>query len=336
MPAYAQLVAKAMDGADDFKIRTCDFFDPKAGASMRRHHLWRLRHARSFFEQYPSDLYHLLDGSMAGFLPSKVWKKTVVTVHDLIPLLQIKGQLSGRPGLMGRFLIHHGVQALRHVAGLLADSDATSRDLLKFTDRSDVANIPVPLRPLPEPDQDLRLPECFLFHIGNNAAYKNRKGVLDVFARLQEMDNLHLILAGPEPEPQLRDLAATLERVEFRVNVSDAELSSLYGNASAFLFPSLYEGFGMPILEAMAAGCPVVCSDAASLPEVAGDAALIAAPDDIESLANHCRTLLQNPTIRDDLILLGNQRATLFNIERFSSELRAFYTTSFSRTGVSK
>lgn len=335
MPAYAELVAQALATGEPsgFHVRVCDFFDPQGRGSMRRHHLWRLFHSRSFFKQNSSDLYHLLDGSMAGFLPPGIRKKTVVTVHDLIPLLQLQEQLPGRPGLAGRWLIHRMVQALQKVAGLSAVSDCTCRDLADCTGRSDITVIPHPVRSLPEPDAGLELPARYIFHIGNNADYKNREGVLNVFSRLQDISDLHLLMAGPELSPSLRRKADSLKRVRFFVKIPDAELAALYQKASVLLFPSLYEGFGMPVLEAMAAGCPVVCSNAASLPEVAGDAACIAPPDDIESLAGHCRTVLEDSASRGELIRRGRQRVEHFTMERLSAALCAWYIQHLNRMG---
>ena len=343
MPAYANLVKKALVGMEGIELRTIDFFDPQGGGSMRRHHLWRLRHARRLFAQNPSDLYHLLDGSMAGFLPSKVWKKTIVTVHDLIPLLQMKGVLTGNPRIFGRLLIWRMLKALRHVAGVASVSSHTAKDIFNYTGRSDGTVIHNPVRPLPNctagilpadrRKDALELPERFIFHIGNNADYKNRSGVLDVFSRLQGLGDLHLVMAGPEPFLNLRRKAARLKRVQFLVDVSDAELSLLYKKATVFLFPSLYEGFGMPVLEAMQEGCPVVCSTAASLPEVAGDAALIAPPDDLDSLARHCAFILMDSEQREMMSQHGKERVAAFSMERFSRELKAWYLRNLNQAG---
>jgi glycosyltransferase involved in cell wall biosynthesis len=315
-------------------VRGCDFFDPAGGSSMRRHHIWRLRYARSFFVRHPSDFYHLLDGSMAGFLPQAVWSRTVVSVHDLIPLLQMHGQLPGTPGIAGRLLIRRMVKVLRQVAGLAAVSEYTARDLLEFTGRPDVTVIHNPVRSLPAPDDRLELPARYLFHIGNNANYKNRMGVLDVFAQLQDIPDLHLLMAGPPPPAELRVRAAGLPRVQFLENPSDAQLSMLYKKAAAFLFPSLYEGFGMPVLEAMQAGCPVVCSSAASLPEVAGEAALMASATDPEALAQLCRRVLTDPVCRGEIIRRGRRRAEYFTMQRLSADLQSWYTEAFKRVGV--
>ena len=179
--------------------------------------------------------------------------------------------------------------------------------------------------PIDPTGDTVALPARYLFHIGNNADYKNRTGVLDVFARLQDVLDLHLLMAGPEPTPELRQKAEGLKRVHFEINPSDAQLAHLYRKASAFLFPSLYEGFGMPVLEAMAAGCPVVCSTAASLPEVAGDAALIASADNTTALARHCRSLLEDIVLRDEQIHLGRKRVPISSDTASTVPLPACY-----------
>jgi glycosyltransferase involved in cell wall biosynthesis len=328
MVAYAKLVAKAMEGSPDFKVEYCDLFDPDGGSSMRRHHIWRMLHARSFFDQHPADLYHLLDGSMAGFLPKRTWNRTVVTVHDLIPVLQMKGGLPGAPSIMGCFLIHRALRVLLHVKGILAVSEQTASDIHSYVGRSDVAIVPHPVRVFPAKRDAGRLPLRYIFHVGNNAEYKNREGVLDVFSKLQDVQDLKLIMAGPAPSKALLRKAKSLSGVAFRVDISDAELYALYENASVFLFPSLYEGFGMPIHEAMAAGCPVVCSRSASLPAVAGDAALMAPANDIHLLANHCRRVLENPELRSRMIHKGHQHVANYTMNHLSNSLTAWYLSA--------
>ena len=106
-----------------------------------------------------------------------------------------------------------------------------------------------------------------VFHVGHNGHYKNRAGVIRVFARIRAQTPARLVMAGPPPTAALRDLVKALHvegDVEFVENPDDAQLFRIYRDAAVFLFPSIYEGFGWPPLEAMALGCPVVCSTAAS------------------------------------------------------------------------
>lgn len=336
MPSYAHLVEQAVaeGAAEGLCVQKCDFFDITLGGSMRKQHLWRLRHGRRLFAETPSDLYHLLDGSMSAFLPSSLFVKTVVTVHDLIPLLQLQGRLPGTPGFFGRQVILRSIKALKQVAGLMAVSQHTRQDLSDITSRTDISVISLPVRTLETGNRSsaFDLPKRYLLHVGNNADYKNRRGVLEVFSRLQDIEDMHLVMVGPAPLLEMRQMATRLKRVHFRVNATDAELSTLYARASVFLFPSLYEGFGMPVLEAMHAGCPVVCSDAASLPEVTGKAALVASASDIEGLADQCRLVIEHPPVRDELIRNGHRQSEQFSMDRFSRSLIAWYRSVLERS----
>ena len=324
MAEYACMVESALRASGRYDVQTCDLF-PACSRSMWRDHVWRLVHAGQVLRQQQADIYHLLDGSMLAFLPKALLSKTIVTVHDLIPWLQLQGELPGRPSLAASWIIRQSVGKLRNVAGLHGVSLCTVRDIQRVTGRTDAAVISHATRSLPVFSSDLRLPEKFVLHIGNNAAYKNRMGALRVFARLADMKDLWLIMAGPPPTDALRAEAAKRRRVRFMVDISDADLAALYQRATLLLFPSLYEGFGIPVREAQAAGCPVVCSTAASLPEVAGHAALMADPKDEEGLAAHCRTLLSDDALRSHLVEKGKAFATAFTMERFGADLCGWY-----------
>lgn len=331
MTAFGDLVRHAVEPlAAGWERSTCDLFDPRGGASMWRHHLWRLRNARRVLAAHPADLYHVLDGSMAAFIPPPLRGRSLVTVHDLIPLLQWRGELPGRPSLPAAGLIRCGIRALRGCAGWCADSRATRADLARLAGiGAGVEVVPVALRPLPPPTfvsiAGLDPAARFILHVGNNAAYKNRLGVLDVFSRLADFADLHLVLAGPPPSAELRAAAGRLNRVHFAGPVDDAQLHALYGRAAAFLFPSLYEGYGMPVLEAMAAGCPVVCSSAPALVEVAGDAARIASASDPGALASRCRDLLSDEALRREMAERGRARAALFDVASMGRSLMKWY-----------
>lgn len=333
MAAYGELVQKAVAPlAEGWEVSGCDLFDPSGGGSMWRHHLWRLRNVRRILAGHPADLYHWLDGSMAAFIPAGQRCRSLVTVHDLIPLLQLRGELPGRPSLPAAWLIQRGVKALGDCAGLCAVSGATRNDLARLAGIEEgVEVIPHPPRPLP-PQEPVLIPELnpnarFILHVGNNAAYKNRRGVLDVFSHLRDCVDLHLVLAGPPPLPELRAVAKGLCRVHFAGPVNDAQLSGLYHRAALFLFPSLYEGYGMPVLEAMAAGCPVVCSTAAALVAVAADAALFASADDPDAMATQCRSLLSDESLRQRMVECGRIRAATFDIDSMGRSLMGWYKT---------
>ncbi|NCC92749.1 MAG: glycosyltransferase family 1 protein [Opitutae bacterium] len=337
MPAYAELVRHATAPlADRWELSFCDLFDPRGGTSMWKHHLWRRMNARRILAAHPADLYHWLDGSMAAFIPPALRCRSLVTVHDLIPLLQLRGELPGRPSLPAAWLIRLGIRALRGCAGLCAVSDATRRDLARWTgiDKG-VTVIPHAPRSLPPPEPaavaGLDPTARFILHVGNSAAYKNRTGVLEVFARLSDLADLHLVMVGPPPSGSRHAAAAKPDRVHVAGPVDDAQLHGLYRRASLFLFPSLYEGYGMPVLEAMAANCPVVCSTAPALTEVAGDAALFAPAKDADALAAHCRRLLADERLRREQIARGLARAAAFDVATMGRSLLEWYDNVLER-----
>jgi glycosyltransferase involved in cell wall biosynthesis len=163
--------------------------------------------------------------------------------------------------------------------------------------------------------------------------HKNLLALIGALARLSAEDRPMLVLPGyPTPhERELRERARALDLggdVRFPAWVSTAELEGLWEVADAFVYPSLYEGFGLPVLEAMARGVPVACSKTSSLPEVAGDAALLFDPRDEPAIARAVERLLADPDTAARLRAHGRQRARLFTWERtarltLSSYLRA-------------
>jgi len=142
------------------------------------------------------------------------------------------------------------------------------------------------------------------------------------------LPDVRLKLAGSPMDADLNALAEQLgitERIECMVNPDDAQVADLYRHASLLLFPSIYEGFGWPPLEAMAFGCPVVCSSEGSLPEVVADAALAAPVANEAELAEHCLTILQNDDVARDMIRRGHERARFFQPQKMAGQLIEAY-----------
>jgi alpha-1,3-rhamnosyl/mannosyltransferase len=117
--------------------------------------------------------------------------------------------------------------------------------------------------------------------------------------------------------------------------VAEEDLPALYSGASLFVFPSLYEGFGLPVVEAMSCGCPVACSDSSSLPEIAGDAALLFDPRSIESMVESIRIMLQDEMLRRQLAERSKRRAAHFSWQRTADETLAIYRALAESTGSS-
>lgn len=278
-------------------------------------------------------LFHILDGSHAYLAPVLARKgAVVVTAHDIIPLLLSAGKIPGdRPSRGGRWLWRRNLAGLRHAARILAVSSKTREDLVEsdaqLAAKSEVIHNPVePGREAGRLAEKPKAPQ--ILHVGHNGSYKNRAGVLEVIACLRRRLRVGGVLVGPPPGDDLRMRARELgvdDCVTWSIGVDDAELNRLYENAAVFLFPSRYEGFGWPPLEAMAAGLPVVCSSAASLPEVVGGAALMAEADDYDALASCCLRLLHDEGLRRRQIEAGYRNLERFSPEIFSGRLAVVY-----------
>lgn len=168
--------------------------------------------------------------------------------------------------------------------------------------------------------QALGINTPFVLAVGNLQPRKNLLRLIDGYARMTHAHperNEQLVLVGKAQwrETELPKLIADLgitDRVIFTGYVSDEELVSLYNHAALFAYPSLYEGFGLPVLEAMACGAPVLTSTAASIPEVAGDAAFYVDPTDTDAIAGGLLTILQDPTMQERLRKLGLEQARRF------------------------
>jgi glycosyltransferase involved in cell wall biosynthesis len=163
----------------------------------------------------------------------------------------------------------------------------------------------------------------FILCVGETRKYKNMRAMIHAFSKISS-PGLKLAIAGNinRLEKNLLQLPAELklaERVTFLGRVSDEELASLYSGAVCFVFPSLYEGFGLPVLEAMACGCPVVASRQASIPEVCGDAAIFFDPNEIEDIRLALLRVLEDNGLAEVIRTKGLKRAELFN-QRSSAE----------------
>jgi glycosyltransferase involved in cell wall biosynthesis len=172
----------------------------------------------------------------------------------------------------------------------------------------------------------------FVLHVGSNLRRKNREGVLRIFAQCQERWKGFLVLAGEPLSNALRSLGRELGILDRIIEVPDATsevLEALYGRATALLFPSRFEGFGWPIIEAQACACPVICGDGAPLPEIAGDAGLIHPVEDEAAFAAEILRLADP----EERACWGEK--SLRNAQRFSTErMIAEYIAVYRSTGA--
>ena len=270
------------------------------------------------------DLVH----SLASTAPLWGRFRRVVTVHDLIYARFPDAHAGVRDKAM-RLLVP---SAARRSHRVIADSQSTRDDLVELAgldgDRIDV--VPLGLgavrraEPLAEATvrESLRLQgRRVVLSLSAKRPHKNLLALLDALAQIAADERPALVLAGypTEHEAQLRARARELgldDDVRFAGWLSDGEVEGLWAIADAFVFPSLYEGFGLPVLEAMARGVPVACSNASSLPEVAGDAALLFDPRDQQGIAAALRRLLSDGALAERLRVAGRERARQFTWER--------------------
>ena len=257
-----------------------------------------------------ADVVHICDHSNAMYVPQVRMRPTLVTCHDVIAIQAALGMVPGwqvgRTGQLFQKLISRGL-ARADLIGCV--SHLTRRDLLKLG-LADERKVIVTLNGLnaafaPVPAEQsgrliqrfgLALQDSYLIHVGMNLPRKNRKAVLQAFISLQQRAAAtgavpaarRLVFVGPELEPPLAQLAQE-HGVEAQVltvqQVSHEELRALYSSAVALLFPSLQEGFGWPIIEAQACGCPVFTSDLAPMNEIGGAGAVYVDPHDPERIA---------------------------------------------------
>ncbi len=266
--------------------------------------------------------------SLASTAPLWGRFRKVVTVHDLIYARFPEAHAGIRDKGM-KVLVP---QAVRRSDRVIADSLSTRDDLVEMLgirdDRIDV--VPLGLggvqRAAPMDEREVRArfdlgERRVLLSLSAKRPHKNLLALIGALARIPSEDRPVLVLPGypTAHEAELRERAASegvAGDVRFPAWVSAEELEGLWALAEAFVFPSLYEGFGLPVLEAMARGVPVACSNASSLPEVAGDAALLFDPRDESAIAEALRRLLDDPELRERLRARGLARVAEFTWER--------------------
>ncbi|MGC8879272.1 MAG: glycosyltransferase family 4 protein [Anaerolineae bacterium] len=254
---------------------------------------------------------------------------TVLTCHDIIPLL-FPAYFTAWQRLV--FHLTHRL-ALHAAEVVLAVSRTTRNDLVCHLGVATHKVVVIPLaadehfqpwssEKIERVRRTYGLPARYVLYVGSNKPHKNLVRLVEAWAAVApHRRDLFLVVAGPWDAryPHARHKAEALglqERVMFLGTAADEDLPGLYSGALCFVFPSLYEGFGLPVLEAMACGTPVACSNAASLPEVAGEAALLFDPHDIECIRDALMQLLGDVDLRNDFARRGRERAAVFSWQR--------------------
>lgn len=273
-------------------------------------------------------------------LPTLTPGRTVVTIHDCIHLRF--------PQYLPNRLAHFYARAFlsgaaRKAARIITVSEASKRDIMHFL-HTPAGRIEVVYNGF---DERLSAPSAvdearvrdrfqldapFVLYAGNIKPHKNVDRLIEAFAQLRQrgLDTVKLLIIGDDISKysNLRRLVhrhQLHQQVRFLGFVSTDTLAALYQLAQVFVFPSLYEGFGLPPLEAMANGTPVITSNVSSLPEVVGDAALLIDPMDAGALADAMYRVLTEPELRADLVRRGRERVKAFSWERSVARTRDIY-----------
>ncbi len=285
-------------------------------------------------------LNHVIDPGYGHLLYTLDRRRTVVTVHDVIPIARFLGGIRGLSPQRRPLLNQLSFGALWRAAHIIADSENTKRNLVSLLGCAS-ANVTVvhpgldPLfRAYPSEErlqarQRLGLSKGVYLLVTGSADYKNHIGALRAFAllRCKFTGPCYLLKTGGVTQQWSRAVAELgLEGHVRALGIVEREsLLDLYNSVDCLLFPSLYEGFGWPPLEAMACGTPVVASNAASLPEVVGDAGIMVPPWDSEGMAEALYRVLTNPALRDSLVRMGLERAQNFCWDGAARQIERVY-----------
>jgi glycosyltransferase involved in cell wall biosynthesis len=211
-------------------------------------------------------------------------------------------------------------------------SENTRRDLMELyavpADKTSVTYLGFDM--LPAEGEESFKHSSYILYVGQRLEYKNFTGLVNAFASSKWLRNNFRILcfgggSFTSAENELFKALGIAKSQILQISGDDTVLSSCYRNAAAFVYPSLYEGFGIPPLEAMSVGCPVVCSNTSSIPEVVGDAAEYFDPFNVESIRSAIEKILQSSELRSELMAKGFKRCRLFTWEKCAAETLAVY-----------
>jgi glycosyltransferase involved in cell wall biosynthesis len=267
--------------------------------------------------------------------------RAVVTIHDCIHLRFPEYLPNRMAHVYARAMMG---MAARRSCRVLTVSHASKQDILHYLkipgDKVEVIHNGLDERLARPPTADemakvrerFQLTSPFILYAGNIKPHKNVDRLIEAYSILRRrgIEDAKLLIIGNEISkyPHLRRLVHRFnlhQHVRFLGFVPDATLAALYRLTSVFVFPSLCEGFGLPPLEAMAAGAPVITSNVSSLPEVVGDAAVLIDPLDAGAIADAMARVLTDPRLRADLVERGAIRARMFSWERAVSRIREVY-----------
>lgn len=269
-------------------------------------------------------------------------KKRIATIHDACHLALGKW-LSFPERLYARFVMK---RALHHSDAVITDSEFSKIELIRFLKKPKgpfeviaPAVDPKQFSRISDPEilasvkDRYQLPEKFILFVGSQKPHKNLQGLLQAFS-MSGAPDLHLVIVGKKQGLRNAIESVRMENVHWPGEVPNEDLSSLYTLAELFAFPSFYEGFGLPPLEAMSCGCPTIVSNAASLPEVCGDASYYVNPESGEEISQAISHVLRDKNLQATLIRLGSLRAKAYLWEKTARSYEALLLSKvFTKRG---
>lgn len=290
------------------------------------------------------DIHHLPQNGMG--LCEDYFTKSIVTIHDLIPY--ILPETTGR-GYLERF-IKNMPNILDKAKGILTVSEYSKRDILKFFNHIPEEKIFVthlaansnfkPLdkdycKTLIKNKYNFSLP--YILYIGGFSSRKNAKDLITAFNNVfKDLNEPHVLLLGGSIKDEGLKLVEYSKTLSFKNNIiftgfiEDNLLPTLYNGAELFVYPSLYEGFGLPPLEAMSCMTPVITTNVTSIPEVTKDSCILIDPNDIDTLENTLLDLLNNKTLREELAKKGYERSKDFSWRKTAEKTLEVYNKVYN------
>jgi glycosyltransferase involved in cell wall biosynthesis len=255
------------------------------------------------------------------YILQKKTKPLVVTVHDMIHEL-FPNYIS-----LDRKIIYNKKEIIFKADRIIAISENTKKDILKYYNGLDERKINVVYHGTSHKILKDAKKKNYILFTGQRLGYKNYKTFLIAVAPLLLKYDLSLVCTGQSFDSEEKQMINDLHVANRAISkfVSDDELADLYSKAIAFVFPSLYEGFGIPVLEAFAAGCPTVLANTSSLPEIGGSAALYFDPYSIEDMRSTIERVIISPSLQCELIDRGKEQLKIFSWKRCAEETAKVY-----------
>ena len=320
-----------------------------AGASMASRHARFIGYPQKIRRMAPATVWHTLDHSHANLALSTPASRSVITCHDIIPLLAAKGMLPMKADRFTKWTFPLRIHCMKRCARIIAISESTRRNLIEIAGipEEKIRVVYYGVNPTFRPpgssheheradillQQGIPLDSAVILHVATATRYKNTPALLRALKELSTRPGLgprvRLLRVGADFFEDEKELIAKLgigTRIHHAGKIfPDTRLAPYYRAADVFAFPSLWEGFGWPALEAMACGTPVVTSTVASLPEVVGNAGTCVAPEDTPGLASALEAVLSDPANRAVRSNLAIAQAAKFTWDQCARGTLAVY-----------